>query len=209
MADAMIFVMDELAGQEHGPYSLAEIQTQIYQKKLKKKHLVRKSDYSQWFKAEDLLGKVFDAVDQTKSNEKQQAKDDKEKKKQQAKDDKEKKKQKAKDDKENRKQQVKSDEETMTEEREEFDESDPYTISEADKEMLSLYFETLRAYRDRLQALKADPDNAELKQAVIQCGTRFAEITRLAKTALPSEPIKTFDDDVLQADLQKATAPQD
>ena len=80
MADAMIFVMDELAGQEHGPYSLAEIQTQIYQKKLKKKHLVRKSDYSQWFKAEDLLGKVFDAVDQTKSNEKQQAKDDKEKK---------------------------------------------------------------------------------------------------------------------------------
>ena len=198
MAEAMIFVMDELAGQEHGPYSLAEIQTQIYQKKLKKKHLIRKSDYSQWFKAEDLLGKVFDAVDQTKSNEKQQAKDDKEKKKQQAKDDKEK-----------RKQQVKSDEETMTEEREELDESDPYTISEADKEMLSLYFETLRTYRDRLQALKADPDNAELKQAVIQCGTRFAEITRLAKTALPSEPIKTFDDDVLQADLQKATAPQD
>jgi len=198
MAEAMIFVMDELAGQEHGPYSLAEIQIQIYQKKLKKKHLVRKSDYSQWFKAEDLLGKVFDAVDQTKSNEKQQAKDDKEKKKQ-----------KAKDEKENRKQQVKSDEETMTEEREEFDESDPYTISEADKEMLSLYFETLRTYGDRLQALKADPDNAELKQAVIQCGTRFAEITRLAKTALPSEPIKTFDDDVLQADLQKATAPQD
>ena len=208
MADAMIFVMDELAGQEHGPYSLAEIQTQIYQKKLKKKHLVRKSDYSQWFKAEDLLGKVFAAVEQTKTNEKQQAKDDKAKKKQQAKDDKEKRKQQAKDDKDQEKQQVQNDEETVTEAGEELADSDPYTISEADKEMLSVYFETLRTYGDRLQALKDDPDNAELKQAVIQCGARFAKITRQARTALPSEPIKTFDEDVLQADLQNAMTPQ-
>ncbi|MDG2185477.1 MAG: GYF domain-containing protein [Mariniblastus sp.] len=208
MADAMIFVMDELAGQEHGPYSLAEIQTQIYQKKLKKKHLVRKSDYSQWFKAEDLLGKVFTAVEQTKTNEKQQAKDDKAKKKQQAKDDKEQRKQQAKDEKDQEKQQVQNDEETAVE-AEELADSDPYTISEADKAMLSLYLETMRTYGDRLQALKDEPDNAELKQAVIQCGTRFAKITHQARAALPSEPIKTFDEDVLQADLKKAMTPQD
>ena len=37
MADAKIFIMNELLGKEHGPYSLAEIEKLIYRKKLKKK----------------------------------------------------------------------------------------------------------------------------------------------------------------------------
>ena len=63
MSGIQIFVVDELTGRTHGPYSLDEIVAQVQKNKLKKTHLVRKSDYSKWYKAEDLLGKVFDAVE--------------------------------------------------------------------------------------------------------------------------------------------------
>ena len=73
MADAKIFIMNELLGKEHGPYSLPEVEKLIYRKKLKKKHLVRKSDYSKWLRAGELLGKVFDGVDRRRVLEAEQA----------------------------------------------------------------------------------------------------------------------------------------
>ena len=173
MADAMIFLMDELAGKEHGPYSLDEIQTMIYRKKLKKKHLVRKSDYSKWFKAEDLLGKVFDTVDQLKIDEKQAAMEEKTRKKRQS----------------------QREKELEREARDKIANTEPYEISESDNEILSAYLAALRDYGNRLKALKEDPENAELKQELIDNGRSFAKLTQRARAALPNEPIKEFDND--------------
>ena len=72
MAETLFFIMDELSGKEHGPYALAQIQPMIYDRKLKKNHLVRKADYPKWFKAGELLTKLFAAVEQDKIQAKQE-----------------------------------------------------------------------------------------------------------------------------------------
>ena len=179
MTEAMIFVMDELLGQEHGPYSLAEVEAQVYQKKLKKKHLVRKADYSKWFRAEDLLGKVFERVEQRKDREAEQAREAKTQKKRQAKHSKEM-------------------EKTA---REKIQNREPYEISEADNDILVSYFAAQRGYREGLQALAEDPDSPQLNREAKDRAENFAKMTRLAKVTLPDEPIPDFDLDQMQSDL--------
>ena len=74
MSEVQIFVMNELSGQESGAESLSEIKSQISKKQLRNKHLVRRSDGTKWFKAGDVLVKVFDAVDKLKIEKKERAK---------------------------------------------------------------------------------------------------------------------------------------
>ncbi|MCH2180249.1 MAG: hypothetical protein MK106_15765 [Mariniblastus sp.] len=69
MAKIEFFVLDELTGRERGPYTLDEMVIQVKKNKLKQSHLVRKSDYSKWYKAGVLLGKVFETVDSQKREE--------------------------------------------------------------------------------------------------------------------------------------------
>lgn len=70
-------ILDEFTGTEHGPYTLDQIRAQIYNKKLKKNVLVRMSDKKDFYKAEVLLGKVFQAIEQQKNEEKDKAKQEK------------------------------------------------------------------------------------------------------------------------------------
>jgi len=72
------FVLDEFSGTEHGPYNLTQIRAQIYNKKLKRTVLVRRADSKDFYKAGDLLAKVYEAVEQQKIEEKGKAKQDKE-----------------------------------------------------------------------------------------------------------------------------------
>ena len=175
MAEVLIFVMDEFSGKENGPYTLADIQTLIHQKKLKKKHLVRKSDYGKWYRAKDLLGKAFDTVEQQKIDEKQQAKDAKKRKRKQAQREKEIKKEKQK----------------------EIDNTDPYILSETDNQLLATYFGAMRAFGNHLRAWQADPNNDDLKQTALQSGQHFVSMTATAQSTLPNEPIKDFDEQML------------
>ena len=59
MPAMQFFVMDELTGQQTGPYSLMQIQEQISSRQLKKKDFVRRADSTQWGKASVILGQVF------------------------------------------------------------------------------------------------------------------------------------------------------
>ncbi|MCH2183437.1 MAG: DUF4339 domain-containing protein [Mariniblastus sp.] len=181
MTDAMIFVMDELMGKEHGPYTLTEIETQIYQKKLKQKHLVRKADYSKWFRAGELLGKVFEVVEQRKRLEAEQAKEAKTQ----------------------RKRQVKHVQELEKSAREKIENRAPYEISESDNDILVSYLAALRGYREGLTALAEDAHNSELNDEVVQRGKTLVKMTRLAQSALPDEPIQDFDEDQIQRDLME------
>ena len=77
MAAMQFFVMDELTGQQTGPYSLQQIQEQILNRKLKKNDFVRRADSPNWGKASVILGQVFDNVERHKKDKKQQLKTDK------------------------------------------------------------------------------------------------------------------------------------
>ncbi len=70
MADVQIFIKD-VAGKQHGPYSVAKIQSMIYQGRLSKTQLVRRADSGQWCQAKDLLVRVFAAVEQQKRSQTQ------------------------------------------------------------------------------------------------------------------------------------------
>ncbi len=83
MAAMQFFVMDELTGQQTGPFSLHQIQEQILTRKLKKNDFVRRADSPNWGKASVILAQVFDNVEQHKKDKKQQLKADKVAKKQQ------------------------------------------------------------------------------------------------------------------------------
>ena len=83
MAAMQFFVMDELTGQQTGPFSLHQIQEQILTRKLKKNDFVRRADSPNWGKASVILAQVFDNVEQHKKDRKQQIKTDKAAKKQQ------------------------------------------------------------------------------------------------------------------------------
>ena len=72
------FVLDEFSGTEHGPYNLTQIRAQIYNKKLKRTVLVRRADSKDFFKAGDMLGKVYEAVEKQKLEEKGKARQAKE-----------------------------------------------------------------------------------------------------------------------------------
>ena len=66
MAAMQFFVMDELTGQQTGPYSLHQIQELILNRKLKKNDFVRRADSPNWGKASVILGQVFDNVERHK-----------------------------------------------------------------------------------------------------------------------------------------------
>ncbi|MCH2183466.1 MAG: DUF4339 domain-containing protein [Mariniblastus sp.] len=73
MPAMQFFVMDELTGQQSGPYSLQQIQEQIRNRKLKKKDFVRRADSAQWGKASVILAQVFERVEQQKQEKKRDA----------------------------------------------------------------------------------------------------------------------------------------
>ena len=179
MADAKIFIMNELLGKEHGPYSLPEIEKLIYRKKLKKKHLVRKSDYSKWFRAGELLGKVFDGVDRRRVLEAEQAKE-------------------AKTQKKRRKQHLK---EVKAAAREKAESHEPYEISESDNDILTSYLAAKNEYQEGLKALTDDPTNSDLNRELVDRAENLLKMTRLAQSSLPEEPIQDFDVERFQQDL--------
>lgn len=74
MPTLQFFVMDELTGQQTGPYSLSQIQDQIRSRQLKKKDFVRRADSAQWGKASVILSQVFDNVERQKKEQKNQKK---------------------------------------------------------------------------------------------------------------------------------------
>lgn len=74
MPAMQFFVMDELTGQQTGPYSLQQIQDQIRSRQLKKKDFVRRADSAQWGKASVILSQVFDSVERQKKEQKNQKK---------------------------------------------------------------------------------------------------------------------------------------
>lgn len=74
MSAMQFFVMDELTGQQTGPYTLQEVHSQIWDKKLKKNDFIRKGDSSQWSKAGDLLAKIFENVQTKKQQQKEHTK---------------------------------------------------------------------------------------------------------------------------------------
>lgn len=77
------FVSDRLSGQPSGPFTLKEIGLQIWHGKLRKSDLIRQADQTDWHRAGDLIGTVFEKVEARKQQEKELAKAEREAEKQQ------------------------------------------------------------------------------------------------------------------------------